>query len=260
MFNSLYIAAAGMVAHETALDTVANNISNLNTIGFRRGIISYSEISSQLSPSALGPAGQPLMAQSALGAGSVAQTYLSVVPGALATSDQPLDVAISGAGFLEVLQPDGTPAYTRTGSLEVNSDGLLATAGGAPLAAQIQVPPGAQNIAIGTDGTVTAVEGAGTAPVQLGRIQLVSFANPASLVPVGNNLYTAPLEAGAAQPGTPGTAGLGQILQGHLESSDVDLSQEMVSLMMAQRGFELNSRVAQTTDQLWSLTNDLVRS
>lgn len=260
MFDSLYIAAAGMVAHETALDTIANNISNLNTVGFRRGIVSYSEISSQLSSSALDPAAQLAPPASAAGAGSVAQTSLSVVPGTLETSDQPLDVAISGAGFLEVLQPDGTPAYTRTGSLEINSDGLLATSSGAPLAAQIQVPPGAQSITIGSDGTVTAVESAATSPVQLGRIQLVNFANPAALVPAGNNLYTAPPEAGAAQPGTPGSGGLGQILQGYLESSDVDLSQEMVSLMMAQRGFELNSRVAQTADQFWSMTNDLVRS
>ena len=260
MFDSLYIAAAGMVAHETALDTIANNISNLNTVGFRRGMVSYSEVSAQLSPTALDPAAQPAMTASALGAGSVAQTSLSVVPGALETSDQPLSVAISGAGFLEVLQPDGTPAYTRTGSLEVNSDGLLATSNGAPLAAQIQVPPGAQNITIGTDGTVTAVQGSATSPVQLGHIQLVNFANPTALVAVGNNLYTAPAEAGAAQPGTPGTGGLGQILQGYLESSDVDLSQEMVSLMMAQRGFEMNSRVAQTADQFWSMTNELVRS
>ena len=260
MFDSLYIAAAGMVAHETALDTVANNIANMNTVGFRRGVVSFSEISSQLSPSALDPTGEQAAATSALGAGSLAQSYLSSVPGTLETSDQPLAVGISGAGFLEVLRPDGTAAYTRTGPLEVNSDGLLATADGSPLAAQIQVPPDAQNIVIGSDGTVMATERTAAAPVQLGHIQLVSFANPAALVPAGNNLYTAPVEAGAAQPGTPGTNGLGQLRQGFLESSDVQLSQEMVSLMMAQRGFELNSRVAQAADQLWSLTNGLLHT
>lgn len=259
MFDALYIAAAGMVAHETALDAIANNIANLNTVGFRRGIVSYSEISSQL-PSAPASVADQAAAATLLGAGSVAQTSLSVVPGTLEASDQPLSVAISGAGFLEVLQADGTPAYTRAGALEINSDGLLATADGSPLAAQIQVPPEAQTIKIGSDGTVTAVEGTGTAPVQLGRIQLVSFSDPAALIPAGSNLYTAPPQAGAAQPGTPGTDGLGQIQQGYLESSDVNLSQEMVSLMMAQRGFELNSRVAQAADQLWSMTNDLVQS
>lgn len=260
MFDSLYIASAGMIAHQTALDTIANNLANLNTVGFRRGIVSYAEISSQLSPTALDPAAQVQQAASSLGAGSIAQTTLSTLQGTLETSDQPLDVAISGAGFFEVLQADGTPAYTRDGSLQVNSDGLLAAADGSPLAAQIQVPATAQSVTIGTDGTVTAVESGATAPVQLGRIQLVNFANPAALVSAGDNLYTAPAAAGAAQPGTPGTSGLGQLQQGYLESSDVNLSEEMVNLMLAQRGFELNSRVAQTTDQLWSLTNGLVRS
>lgn len=260
MFDSLYIAAAGMTAHQTALDTIANNLANLNTVGFRRGIVSYSEISSQLAPSALDPNEQLAQAAGALGSGSIAQSSLSILPGTLETSDQPLDVAISGNGFLEVVQADGTPAYTRAGSLQVNSDGLLAVADGTPLAAQIQVPPDAQNVTIGTDGTVTALEGNSTTPVQLGHIQLVNFANPAALVPAGDNLYTAPPEAGAAQPGTPGTSGLGQIRQGYLESSDVQLSQEMVSMMLAERGFELNSRMAQTADQLWSITNGLVRS
>jgi flagellar basal-body rod protein FlgG len=260
VFDSLYIAATGMISNQTAVDTIANNLANLNTVGFRRGVTSFSEVSSQLSPSALDPAAELPGAASAAGAGSIASTTLSMVPGTLQASDQPLAVGISGAGFLEVLRPDGTTAYTRAGALEVNSDGLLAVADGSPLSAQIQVPPNATGIQIGADGTVTATVGQTTTPTQLGRIELVSFANPAALVPAGDSLYTAPPEAGAAQPGTPGTNGLGQLQQGYLESSDVQLSQEMVSLMLAQRGFELNSRVAQTTDQLWSITNGLVRS
>lgn len=260
MFNSLYIAAAGMAANQTAVDTIANNLANLNTIGFRRGIVSFSEISSHLSPSALDPAALPPQGASASGAGSIATTSLSMLPGAMQTSDQPLNVAISGAGFFEVLRADGTPAYTRAGALEVNSNGLLAVADGSPLSAQIEVPPDAQNIQIGSDGTVTALVGNATMPTQLGRIQLVNFANPGALIPAGDTLYTAPPEAGAAQAGTPGTSGLGNLQQGYLESSDVQLSQEMVSLMLAQRGFELNSRVVQTADQLWSLTNGLVRA
>jgi flagellar basal-body rod protein FlgG len=260
VFDSLYIGAAGMVAHQAAVDTIANNLANLSTVGFRRGIVSFSEVSSQLTPSSLAPAAELPQAAAAGGAGAIATTTLSMLPGSLETSDQPLDVAISGAGFFEVLRADGTPAYTRAGQLEVNSDGLLATSDGSPLASQIQVPPDAQNVAIGSDGTVTAVESGSSTPVQLGRIQLVSFANPAALVSAGDNLYTAPAEAGAAQPGTPGTSGLGHLQQGYLESSDVNMSQEMVSLLLAQRGFELSSRVVQTTDQLWSLTNGLVRS
>jgi flagellar basal-body rod protein FlgG len=263
MFDALYIGATGMIAHQTQVDTIANNLANLNTIGYRRGLVTFSDVSAQLAATALTPADRVAPAAAsptAFGAGSIAQTNLSMLSGTLEVTNQPLDVAIDGSGFFEVLRSDGTPGYARAGSLMVNGDGLLAISDGTPLSAQIQVPPDAQSVTIGADGQVTAVVGASTTSTLLGRIQLVNFANPAALNIVGSNQYTAPVSAGAPQTGTPGTAGFGQLRQGYLEASDVDLNQEMTSLLLAQRGFELNSKIVQSADQLWSLTNGLVRS
>jgi flagellar basal-body rod protein FlgG len=262
MFDSLYIGATGMVAHQNDLNAIANNLANLNTVGFRRGVVSFSEVSAQLAPTVLDPLNRSpqVTLTSSPGAGSVAQVSLSNLAGTLEKTDQQLDVAISGAGFFEVLGSDGTPAYTRAGSLQVNSDGLLAAADGSPLASQIQVPTDAQNITIGTDGKVTATVPNSTTPVLLGRVELVNFPNPAALLASGNTQYTAPAEAGTPQTGTPGTGGLGLLQQGYLETSDVQMTQEMVTLMLAQRGFELNSKIVQAADQLWEITNSLARS
>jgi flagellar basal-body rod protein FlgG len=258
MFDALYIGATGMVAHQTQVDTIANNLANLNTVGFRRGVVSFADVSAQLAATALDP-NEPASSVTT-GAGSIAQVSLSLLPGTLQQTGQPLDIAIDGPGFIEVLRSDGTPAYARAGSLQVNSDGLLAIADGSPLAAQIQIPPDAQSIAVGADGQVTALLGNATSPTVLGRLGLVNFANPAALNIAGNNQYTAPAAAGVPQAGHAGSAGFGQLRQGFLESSDVQLNQEMVSLLLAQRGFELNSKMVQTADQLWSITNGLVRS
>lgn len=267
MFDSLYIGATGMIAHQSEMDTIANNLANLNTIGFRRGLVTFSDVSAQLAATALASAGHAAASTAAAaastaasGAGSVVQTTLSLLPGTLQSTGEPLNVAINGAGFFEVLRPDGTPAYARAGALQVNSDGLLALADGTPLSAQIQVPPDAGTLTIGSDGKVTALLGNATTPALLGQIELVNFANPGALNILGSNQYTAPAAAGTPQTGKPGTAGFGQLQQGYLEASDVDLNQEMTSLLLAQRGFELNSKLVQSADQLWSLTNGLVRS
>lgn len=262
MFDSLYIGATGMVAQQSQLDVIANNLANLNTVGYRRGIVSFSEVSAALAPSALDPLTGPttVAAADSAGAGAIAQTSLSMLAGSFENTGQPLDVAINGVGFFEVLGSDGTPTYTRAGSLRVNQDGLLSVADGSPLAAQIQIPADAQNVTIATDGKVTATFPSAKSAVLLGRIELVNFPNPAALTVAGSTRYTAPAEAGAPQTGAPGTEGLGQLQQGYLETSDVQMTQEMVTLMLAQRGFELNSRVVQAADQLWSITNGLQRS
>ena len=262
MFDSLYIGATGMVAHQNDLDAIANNLANVNTVGFRRGIVSFSEVSAQLTPTALEPVRHavPSSGSAPLGAGAVAQMSLSTLAGPFENTGQPLDVAINGSGFFEVLRSDGTTAYTRAGSLQVNSDGLLAAGDGSPLSSQIQVPADAENVTIGTDGKVTANVPNSTTPVLLGRIELVNFPNPAALSAAGSTQYTAPSAAGTPQTGAPGTSGLGSVQQGYLETSDVQMTQEMVTLMLAQRGFELNSKVVQAADQLWQITNGLARS
>ncbi len=262
MFDSFYIGATGMVAHQNDLDAIANNLANVNTTGFRRGVVSFSEVSAQLTPSAPEAIHQLSAAagSAAAGAGSIAQLSLSTLAGPLQNTGQPLDVAVNGAGFLEVLRSDGTTAYTRAGALQINSDGLLAVGDGSPLSSQIQVPADAQNLTIAADGKVTATVPNSTTPVLLGRIELVNFPNSAALNVIGGTQYTAPTEAGTAQTGAPGSSGLGTLQQGYLETSDVQMTQEMVTLMLAQRGFELNSKVVQAADQLWQMTNGLARS
>ena len=263
MFDSLYIGATGMIAHQLQMDTIANNLANLNTIGFRRSLVTFSDVSAQVAASALAAVGGTAASTASgllSGAGSVVQTSLSLLPGTLQSTQEPLNVAINGSGFFEVLRSDGTPAYARAGALEVNSDGLLALSDGTPLSAQIQVPPDAGQLTISPDGQVSAQLAGATAPTVLGQIQLVNFANPGALTVVGSNQYTAPAAAGTPQTGKPGSAGLGQLQQGYLEASNVDLNQEMTALLLAQRGFELNSKVVQSADQLWSLLNGLVRS
>jgi flagellar basal-body rod protein FlgG len=263
MFDSLYIGATGMIAHQSQMDTIANNLANLNTIGFRRGLVTFADVSAQLAATALTAVGHTATntaATAAAGAGSIVQTTLSLLSGTLQSTNEPLNVAINGSGFFEVLRPDGTPAYARAGALQVNSDGLLALSDGTPLSAQIQVPPDAGTLTINPAGQVTALLGGATTPTVLGQIELVNFANPGALTVLGSNQYTAPAAAGSPQTGKPGSTGFGQLQQGYLEASDVDLNQEMTALLLAQRGFELNSKIVQSADQLWSITNGLVRS
>jgi len=263
MFDSLYIGATGMIAHQLQMDTIANNLANLNTIGFRRGLVTFADVSARVAASALTAADRTAASASASllsGVGAVVQTSLSLLPGALQSTQEPLNVAINGAGFFEVLRTDGTPAYARAGALQINSDGLLALSDGTPLSPQIQVPPDAGPLTISPNGQVSTQLAGATTPTVLGQIELVNFPNPAALMGAGANQYTAPAAAGTLQTGKPGTAGLGQLQQGFLEASNVDMNQEMTALLLAQRGFELNSKVVQSADQLWSLVNSLVHS
>jgi flagellar basal-body rod protein FlgG len=264
MFDALYIAATGMHAHQSQVDAVAHNVANLNTVGFRRSVVSFSEAAAAVSPvsQALAPdtAAQQASAASLRGAGALAHEVLSTSAGELKQTNEPLDLAIDGAGFLEVIRADGTPAYTRAGSLSVNSDGLLALADGTPLAGHITIPPDAQGLHIDADGIVRATLDGQSEPLELGRIELVTFNNPAALQSIGANQLVATTASGEPRPGAPGEAGLGTLRQGYLESSNVQLVEEMVAMMLAQRAFELDGRVVQAADQMMAMTNGLYRA
>lgn len=250
MIDALYAAATGMRGHQLQIDTIAHNLANLNTVGFRRGVMSFSEVTAALS-TATAPAMH--------GAGVIGNVALSSMPGELKQTDDPLQLAIDGLGFLEVIRADGTPAYTRAGLLQINEDRMLATADGIPLAAQIEIPPDASEIVIHPDGRV-AVRGSDTADGQvIGQIELVRFPNPAALQAAGANLYVAPAAAGEPQIAMPGESGMGTLRQGFVETSNVQLTDELLTLMLAQRAFELNSRVVQAADQMLSITNSLPR-
>jgi flagellar basal-body rod protein FlgG len=259
MTDALYVGATGMRAHQTQVETIANNVANVNTIGFRRESVNFSTVVAALQSSATDPLGDSLRANlQTRGAGAIASLQLSVNGGELKQTEAPLDVAIEGRGFFEVQLPNGTPAYTRAGALSLDSEGLL-TSAGLPLTGHITVPGDANNLRITGDGRVIA-NLANQTDVELGNIELAAFANPSGLESIGNNLYRPTGSSGDVQLGVPGEAGNGVLRQGYLESSNVQLVDELVALMLAQRGFEMNSKVVQAADQMMGITNGLYRS
>lgn len=257
MFDALYVGAAGMRGHQLQIDAIAHNLANLNTIGFRRGVATFTEVTAALATTPLNgvladnPAGFR-------GAGISAGVTLSSRSGELRQTGESLDLAIDGLGFIEVIRSDGTPAYSRAGRLRVSDQGELTTIDGSPLAVGIQIPDDARQIVIKEDGRVLAASADGE-NIEVGQIELVTFPNAAALRPAGANLYVADTAAGEPQVATPGQSGMGLLRQGYVESSNVQMADELVSMMLAQRAFELNSRVVQAADQLMSITNSLYR-
>lgn len=257
MFDALYVGAAGMRGHQQEIDAIAHNLANINTIGFRRGITTFSEVSAALSTTATNAVFGD-NANAFRGAGITAAKTLSSNPGELRQTNEPLDLAIDGFGFIEVIRTDGTLAYSRAGRLRINDSGELAMLDGSTLAPGIQIPSDARQIVINEDGRiVVSTEGGESAEV--GQIELVTFPNAAALRPIGANLYVADAAAGEPQSAAPGQSGMGSLRQGYVESSNVQMADELVSMMLAQRAFELNSRVIQAADQLMSITNSLYR-
>jgi flagellar basal-body rod protein FlgG len=170
--------------------------------------------------------------------------------GALQASGNSLDVAINGQGFLQVQMPDGTTGFTRDGSLRMDQQGQVVTSNGFPILPAITIPPGAQTITIGQDGTISVATAGTTATTQVGTLQLVNFINPAGLQAVGQNLFTETAASGTPNAGTPGTNGLGLINQGFVETSNVNVVEELVSMIQTQRAYEINSKAIQTSDQM----------
>lgn len=259
MYDALYVAASGMRSEQLQIDTIAHNLANLNTVGFRRGVASFSEVSAALAASVDPTGEEQAPATVARGAGVSSSLSLSSLAGELKPTGEQLDVAIDGIGFLEVLRTDGTPAYTRAGKLRINEEHLLTAMDGSPLSARIEIPSDARRVDISPDGRVTALVADSEDPVELGQIELAAFPNPSALTAAGSNLYIAPPAAGEAQVAAPGELGMGTLRQGFLESSNVQLADELVTMMLAQRAFELNARVVQAADQMLSITNSLYR-
>ena len=256
MTDALYVGATGMRAAQTQVDTIANNVANVNTTGFRRETVNFSSVMAALQSGAVDPLASSLRENlQARGAGAIASLQLSTQAGELKQTQAPLDVAIDGTGFFEVLMPDGTPAYTRAGALSLNAEGMLSGAG-LPLSARIAVPADASALRITPDGRVLA-NLADRNDVELGNIDLAAFGNPGGLQSIGDNLYRPTDGSGEMQLGTPGESGNGTLRQGFLESSNVQLVDELVSLMLAQRGFEMNSKIVQAADQMLGITNAL---
>lgn len=263
MLDALQIAATGMQTQKQHVDTIANNLANVNTSGFKRASLSFSELmapmASSLPASATVPRGDDSAAlQPSRGNGvSVGQVTYSFEAGEAKKTDAPMDVMVSGDGFLELQLPDGGFAYTRGGTLQVDANGYLSSRTGYVLKPGIRVPGDVQTLTIATDGRVLASTARRPEPSEIGRLELVRFTSTANLEPLGDDMFKANERAGEPISGRAGEDGMGTLRQGFLESSNVKLVDEMVSLMVAQRAYEASVKVVQTADELFGMVNNL---
>jgi flagellar basal-body rod protein FlgG len=253
MEPALWAAKTGLDAQQTQMTVTANNLANVSTTGFKasRGVFedllyqNVSQVGANTSQNTQSPSGMQL------GTGvRVVATERINTQGSLNQTGNPLDLAIQGRGYFQVLMPDGTVGYTRDGSFQTNAQGQLVTASGYSVQPSITIPAGTQSVTIGTDGTVSVQLAGQTAPTTVGTLQLADFINPAGLQTVGSNLMLESASSGAAQTGTPGLTGLGTLTQGSLESSNVNVVEEMVNMIQVQRAYEMNSKAIQTCDQM----------
>lgn len=253
MIRSLWVAKTGMEGQQTKLDSISNNLANVGTNGFKRGGVVFEDLMYQT----LRQAGSATSDQSMLPTGlqlglgtRVAATARNFTQGPIQQSGSDFDIAISGKGFFQVTLPDGGTGYTRDGAFQVDANGQLVTSAGYPLQPGITVPANAQKVSVAQDGTVTATVSGQVAPQQLGQITLADFINPAGLDSRGGNLYAETVASGAPQAAAPGTDGLGLLHQGAVEGSNVNVVEELVSMIATQRAYELNSKAIQTSDQM----------
>ena len=261
MFRSLYTAASGMESQELSLDNIANNLSNANTSGFRRRRLQFEDLIYQnvITPGAPNTQQTIIPAGLQVGLGSrSAATEVIQQQGNFDATGNSLDLAIQGGGFFQVLLPSGEIAYTRAGNFTVDNVGNLVTADGNPVQPGITIPPDALTITVGNDGTVSVTTPGQQQPAQVGTIQLATFQNPGGLNSLGQNLFAATGASGDPIVGTPGGAeGLGTIQQGSIEESNVNVVEEFVNLILAQRSYEANSRVVRAADEMFQTLNQL---
>ena len=253
MMNSLWIAKTGMNAQQTNMDTVSHNLANVTTTGFKRQTAIFEDliyknlrqVGSQVDEQNQLPTGMHM----GLGVRSVATTR-TFSQGTLLETGKAYDVAINGDGFFQIQMPDGSTTYTRDGTFALNGDGTLVTSGGYPLLDGITVPPDSRSFTISKTGIVTVLAPGETEPQQIGQLNLATFINPAGLEPVGENLYRETPASGAPQTGAPGDTSIGTVLQCYLESSNVNVVNELVTMIQTQRAYEMNSKAISTSDQM----------
>ena len=253
MHAALYVSKTGLSAQDTQLTTISNNLANASTVGFKRDAAVFEDLLYQITrqPGAQSTQDTTLPSGLQLGTGvRVVGTQKQFSEGSLQVTDQPLDIAVSGRGFFQISMPDGTVAYTRNGQFHLNADGNIVNANGLLLDPAITVPENTSTITIGTDGTVSANIVGEQVPQQIGTVETVDFINPAGLQAFGGNLFYETAASGNPIGGTPGQDGLGELLQGTLENSNVDIVEEMVNMITTQRVYELNSKVVSTADQM----------
>jgi flagellar basal-body rod protein FlgG len=253
MIRSLWISKTGMDAQQTQMDVIANNLANVSTSGFKRSRAVFEDLLYQTIRQPGAASSQQTQLPTGLQVGTGVRPVATArvfTQGNLQQSGNNLDVAINGQGFLQVQMPDGTTGYTRDGSLRMDHQGQVVTSNGFPVLPAITIPPGAQTITIGQDGIVSVTVSGSVAPTQVGSLQLVNFVNPAGMQSLGQNLYSETAASGTPNAGTPGTNGLGLLNQGYVETSNVNVVEELVSMIQTQRAYEINSKAIQTSDQM----------
>jgi flagellar basal-body rod protein FlgG len=253
MNTALWAAKTGLDAQQTQMAVVSNNLANVNTTGFKKGRAVFEDLMYQNLRQVGAATSQDTQAPSGLSLGTgvrVVATEKVYTQGSFNQTGNALDVAISGRGFFQVALPDGSLAYTRDGSFQLNSQGQLVTSSGYAVQPSISIPQGAQSITIAADGTISATLSGQSAPTQVGTLQLTDFVNPAGLQPRGENLLMESGSSGSAQSSTPGLSGLGTLQQGSVEASNVNVVEEMVNMIQTQRAYEMNTKAISTTDQM----------
>ena len=253
MIRSLWISKTGMEAQQTQLDTISHNLANVSTNGFKRGHAVFEDLIYQnLRQAGANSSEQtqlPTGLQVGLGVRAAALSR-NFAQGSLQQTGNNLDLAVRGSGFFEIQMPDGTTAYTRDGALQLSAQGQIVTNNGFTVQPGITVPANAQSITVGADGTVTVVVPGQAQPQNIGQLQLTNFVNPGGLEARGQNLFTETAASGSPITGAPGSSGLGLIQQGFVETSNVNVVEELVAMIQTQRAYEVNSKAIQTSDQM----------
>jgi flagellar basal-body rod protein FlgG len=259
MNQALWVAKTGLDAQQTRMVVVSNNLANVNTTGFKRSRAVFEDLFYQHVRQVGGQTSQDTVLPSGLSLGTGVRTVATEklhTQGNVTQTGNSLDMAIDGRGFLQIALPDGTVGYTRDGSFRLDANGQIVNANGYVLQPAITIPANAQSITIGADGTVSVMVPGSSAPTQVGTLQLADFVNPVGLQSIGKNLYLETAASGSPQVGTPGQNGLGSLVQGSLESSNVNVVEELVNMIETQRAYEMNSKAIQAADQMLSYANN----
>ena len=262
MNPGLRASASGMLAQQLRVDAIANNLANVNTTGFKRSRVSFEDVLYQTLQGTriVNYQGSETVAPMQIGRGVRPAAVLRIhSQGAPEPTGRPLDIAIEGEGFFQVLRPDGTQAYTRDGTFTLSDTGTLVTQGGYQVQPGFVVPPEATDLTISPTGILSATLSGASAPVEIGRIELARFVNPTGLLSLGENLYASTAASGEPLIGAPQENGFGRVIQGSLESSNVEIVQEMVDMIASQRAYEVNSKAIKAAEDMIDAANGLVR-
>jgi flagellar basal-body rod protein FlgG len=262
MIRAMWTAASAMAAQQLNMDVLSHNLANSNTVGFKRSRADFQDMLYQelRSPGAAASAATQLPTGIQLGTGVRAVAVSKIfTSGSLQQTQNELDLAIEGDGFFQISRPDGTIAYTRSGAFKKNSTGQVVTSDGDPILPNITVPQNTLRLTIGSDGTVSVLAAGSTNTSQIGALQLARFDNPSGLSAIGSNLFLPSDSSGDATTGNPGTPGFGTLAQGFVESSNVNIAEEMVNMIIGQRNYEINAKAVQTSDEMLQTANGLKR-